>query len=153
MLLKKMKKILIAILFLLTIVNLAAQGLTNKNLWNSIGTDYALEFRTDTLRNNSSVLIDPFNLELLSPSSGVQFYRDGIVFLSYSKRNEKMLEQHLSFGNIESYYASLRDSVLEKPRLFSRYITWAIRGFLKKRPPHIPIFRKRCWSRLCTAGM
>lgn len=103
----------------MTIVNLAAQGLTNKNLWNSIRTDYALEFGTDTLRNNSSVLIDPFNLELLSPSSGVQFYRDGIVFLPHSKRNEKMLEQHLSFGNIESYYASLRDSVLGRPGLFS----------------------------------
>jgi len=114
-----MKKALIAILFLMTIVNLAAQGLTNKNLWNSIGTDYALVFGTDTLSNNSSVLIDSFNLELLSPSSGVQFYRDGIVFLSHSKSNEKMLERHLSFGNIESYYASLRDSVLGRPRLFS----------------------------------
>ncbi|MQY79708.1 MAG: hypothetical protein GH151_11025 [Bacteroidetes bacterium] len=114
-----MKKALIAILFLMTIVNLAAQGLTNKNLWNSIGTDYALEFGTDTLRNNPSVLIDSFNLELLSPSSGVQFYRDGIVFLSHSKKNEKMLERHLSFGNIESYYASLRDSLLGRPRLFS----------------------------------
>jgi len=114
-----MKKALIAILFLMTIVNLAAQGFTNKNLWNSIGPDSNLVFGTDTLINNPSVLIDSFNLELLSPSSGVQFYRDGIVFLSHSKRNEKMLERHLSFGNIESYYASLRDSVLGRPRLFS----------------------------------
>ena len=114
-----MKKTLIVILFLMTIVNLATQGLTKKKLWNSIDPDSKLVFGTDTLRNNPFVLIYPFNLELLSPSSGVQFYKDGIVFLSHSKRNKKMLEQHISFGNIESYYASLRDSVLGRPRLFS----------------------------------
>lgn len=114
-----MKKTLIAILFLLTIVNLITQGLTNKNLQKSIYPDSELIFGEDTLRNNPSVLIYPFNLELLAPSSGVQFYRDGIVFLSRSKRNEKMIERHLSFGNIESYYASLTDSVPGRPILFS----------------------------------
>ncbi|MBE9510948.1 MAG: PD40 domain-containing protein [Bacteroidetes bacterium] len=114
-----MKKALVSILFLLVTVNLLAPDSTNKNLWNSISPDSELVSGTDTLRNNPSVLIDPFNLELLSPSSGVQFYKDGIVFLSHSKRNEKMLERHLSFGNIESYYASLKDSVLGRPKPFS----------------------------------
>ncbi len=114
-----MKKKLVAILFLLTILNLGTQGFTNKNLRKNIYPDSELVFGTDSLINNSSVLINPFNLELLPPSSGVQFYKDGIVFLSHSKKNEKMLEQHLSFGNIESYYASLKASVPGRPILFS----------------------------------
>ena len=40
---------------------------------------------SDTLDSNRLLKVNKFNLKLIPPSSGVQFYRDGIVFLSNTK--------------------------------------------------------------------
>lgn len=73
---------------------------------------------TDTAKSRQFVKVDSFDVNIVSPSSGVQFYKDGIVFLSGSKNYSRMVPVHISFGNIQAYYAVLRDSVLVNPRVF-----------------------------------
>jgi hypothetical protein len=65
--------------------------------------------------------IDTFFLDLLPPSLGVQFYKDGLVFLSLSKEEGKMLAKHLSFGNIQAYFAELNDTALGQHQNFSPF--------------------------------
>ena len=60
---------------------------------------------------DTSILVRPFQLEIVSPSSGVQFYRSGILFLSYSKTAGKMTEKHLSFGTLRPFTAVVSDTV------------------------------------------
>ncbi len=61
---------------------------------------------------NANILtIKPFHLEIVAPSSGVQFYRNGIVFLAYSKGTEKMSQKHLSFGSVKSFMALVADTL------------------------------------------
>ncbi len=55
--------------------------------------------------------IKAFHLEIVSPSSGVQFYRNGIVFLAYSKGAEKMSQKHLSFGSVKPFMALVVDTL------------------------------------------
>jgi hypothetical protein len=80
---------------------------------------------SDTSISNRFIKVDSFNLSILPPSSGVQFYKDGIVFLSSSKSEEKMLPEHISFGKINARYAILNNSVLENPQLFSPSVNFS----------------------------
>jgi LAS superfamily LD-carboxypeptidase LdcB len=73
----------------------------------------------DTLNVRSLIRIDSVMLDLIPPSLGVQFYRDGIVFLSNSKEEDKMLPSHTSFGNIEAYYAACTDTSIGIHNIFS----------------------------------
>jgi hypothetical protein len=61
--------------------------------------------KSDTTTNNSWIKIDTFDLEIIPPSSGVKFYRDGIIYLSSSKFEGKMLNNHISFGKPGAQYA------------------------------------------------
>ena len=88
--------------------NAAGQSLNHK--WGLI---------SDTLVRNPFFKVDSFRLDIIPPSSGVQFYKDGIVFLSHSKTEGKMLRNHISFGTTEAYYAVLIDSVLGDRTVFS----------------------------------
>ncbi|MCJ7820482.1 MAG: hypothetical protein MUP53_04710, partial [Bacteroidales bacterium] len=63
---------------------------------------------------DTTLRIRPFDLDIVSPSSGVQFYRNGILFLSYNKTIEKMPEKHISFGAIRPYMALISDTVAEQ---------------------------------------
>jgi hypothetical protein len=63
--------------------------------------------------------IDTFRLDIIPPSSGVQFYKDRIVFLSMSKNEMKMSSNQISFGAVEAYSAYVKDSVLGKHAVFS----------------------------------
>ena len=60
---------------------------------------------------NKKLLIRPFLLEIIPPSSGVQFYRDGIIFLSHAKVDEKVPEKHLSFGTLKTFMTLVQDTV------------------------------------------
>lgn len=73
----------------------------------------------DTVFENSPIRVDSFKLEIVPPSTGIKFYRDGIVFLSNSKVEGKMLFNHVSFGITEAYYATLNYFTLSDPRVFS----------------------------------
>jgi WD40-like Beta Propeller Repeat len=63
------------------------------------------------VNRNSVIKVDPFRLEIVSPSSGIQFYKEGIVFLSHAGSNQKMLENHVSFGKVNAYYVTLEDTL------------------------------------------
>jgi hypothetical protein len=60
---------------------------------------------------DTTMQIRPFQLEIVAPSSGVQFYKNGILFLSYSKAGGKMTEKHLSFGTLRPFMALVSDTV------------------------------------------
>ncbi|MDF1561337.1 MAG: hypothetical protein P1P83_14195 [Bacteroidales bacterium] len=47
----------------------------------------------------------------MPPSSGVQFYKNGIIFLSHSKIEEKVPEKHLSFGSLKTFMALPLDTI------------------------------------------
>lgn len=55
--------------------------------------------------------IRPFSLDIIPPSSGVQFYRNSILFLSNTSGEEKMPERHLSFGLLRPYTTVIRDTL------------------------------------------
>jgi hypothetical protein len=63
--------------------------------------------------------VDTFNLSIIPPSSGVQFYKNSIVFLSMSKNEMKMSSNQISFGAVEAYSESVADSVPGKHTVFS----------------------------------
>lgn len=66
----------------------------------------------DTSRKNLLIRVDLFNLDIIPPSTGVQFYKNGIVFLASTRTTEKMVSGHISFGTTEAYVAFPRDSTL-----------------------------------------
>jgi hypothetical protein len=73
----------------------------------------------DTTNFGSYIKVDTFRLTILPPSSGVQFYKNNIVFLSRSKDERKMTPNQISFGAVEAYYASVEDSVTGRHMIFS----------------------------------
>jgi hypothetical protein len=68
--------------------------------------------------------VDSFDLNIIPPSSGVQFYKNGIVFLGLSRDFSKMVPVHVSFGSLQAYYAILGDTVLINPAVFSPAFTF-----------------------------
>ena len=80
----------------------------------------------DTINPNALLIVNRFRLDIIPPSSGVQFYRDGIVFLSNSKLEGKMLESHTSFGTVEAYYAAFKDTTVSNHTIFSPSVLWAV---------------------------
>ena len=60
---------------------------------------------------NTNLTIKPFLLDVIPPSSGIQFYRNGIIFLSHAKADEKVPEKHLSFGTLKTFMALIQDSM------------------------------------------
>lgn len=73
--------------------------------YNARGSE--IDFSSDT----TGIKIKPFYLDIVAPSSGVQFYRNGIIFLSYSKGDEKIPDKHLSFGSLKTFMAVVMDTV------------------------------------------
>ena len=73
----------------------------------------------ETLNRNSTIKVDPFRLSIILPSSGIQFYGDGLVFLSQSKNENKMLQNHISFGKTNAYYVIYDDTIPGKHIKFS----------------------------------
>jgi len=93
--------------------------ITNKNIKESAQTGNIFLIQDDTSFVNRHIKVDSFNLTILPPSSGIQFYKDGIIYLSSSKLEENMLPEYLSFGKTDTRYAILNDTILENPRIFS----------------------------------
>lgn len=79
----------------------------------------AIKSVQDTLDKTQIVRIEPFNLEIIPPSSGIKFYKDGIIYLSHSRSEGKMVPEHVSFGTVEAYYSILTDTILGTKILFS----------------------------------
>jgi hypothetical protein len=110
-----MKRLLGIFLFSAT-VNMATSG----------SVTGILDQNSDTLDRNKLIKVDKFGLEILPPSSGVQFYRDGIVFLFQTKSEAKMLESHTSFGANEAYYGVQKDTSVSNHILFSPSFSWTV---------------------------
>lgn len=78
-----------------------------------------LQLPASTIQHNSpadttgisGLLIKPFLLEIIPPSSGIQFYRNGIIFLSHAKVDEKVPEKHLSFGTLKTFVTIVQDTI------------------------------------------
>jgi hypothetical protein len=73
----------------------------------------------DTSIQNNFFKVDSFDLEIIPPSSGIQYYKDGIVYLARSKDEKRMLPSHISFGAIQAYHALVSDTALSYSSLFS----------------------------------
>jgi hypothetical protein len=120
-----MKKVLeITSLIILTIV-LLMSGVTDKNITDEIHPNSLFAIGNDTTNLIRLIEVDSFRLPLLPPSSGVQFYKDGIVFLSKSKYEMKMSPNQISFGAVEAYYAPVEDSVLGRHKIFSQFSSFS----------------------------
>lgn len=63
----------------------------------------------DTSRVAGSFRIDTFLLVVYPPSSGVQFFKEGIVFLSAKKIEQAVYRNFFSFGTLRLYYAPVID--------------------------------------------
>jgi hypothetical protein len=91
-----------------------SQGKTIDDQFNSVA-----EARTDTAGMLKLLDIKLFGLDIIPPASGVQFYKDRIIYLSLSKNEMKMSSNQISFGAIEAYSGYVADSVLNNRRVFS----------------------------------
>jgi hypothetical protein len=75
----------------------------------------------DTSNLNTKVRVDSFLLPVIAPSSGVHFFRDKIMFLSLTKNERKMTPNHISFGSVDTYYATIEDSAAGNHIVFSTF--------------------------------
>ncbi|MFN2379597.1 MAG: hypothetical protein ABR519_05215 [Bacteroidales bacterium] len=73
----------------------------------------------DTTLSSRWIRIDSVNIPILPPSSGVTCYRDGIIFLSSTKQDDIIPENHISFGKPETMFTIIMDGKPVKASLFS----------------------------------
>jgi hypothetical protein len=114
-----MKRIPEVTFFIILTLVLMSSGIIIKNGNNEIHQMSPVVIGYDSTNLNRLIVVDSFRLRILPPSSGVQFYKDGIVFTSMSKYERKMAPNQISFGVVEAYYASFEDSVVGNHLLFS----------------------------------
>ena len=105
--------------YFLFLILLLVASFAKKQIYDGSAVGIESVFKYDTTIVKFAVGIEKFDLDLLPPSSGVQFYRDGIVFLSSLKNEGKMLSTHISFGILQAYYAPLQDTILGQHFAFS----------------------------------
>lgn len=107
------------ILVLISIAVIIITGFRNPGFNIIISGRLFSQIKQDSTKSGYWINIDTFDLTVIPPSSGVQFYRDGIIYLSSSKYEGRMPFNHASFGNKSAHYASIRINTLENPRIFS----------------------------------
>lgn len=74
----------------------------------------------DSIRVSELLLMDTIALEINGPSNDVCFYLNGMVFLSNTKFHQNMLPDHITFGQVTSYFVPMEYIALESSRpLFS----------------------------------
>lgn len=97
----------------------------NANHVKAIHEDTGLLQKQEPSNKNPWLKIRNFELEVITPSSGIQLYNDGIVYLSLTKSHNRMVSKHISFGDRELYYATINDSVPANPLplIFNRDLT------------------------------
>lgn len=114
----------IALVFCLTTIMISSafggKHLSRELLFSPLSTT-----KDDTTNFGRFINVDTFKLAILPPSSGVQFYKNNIVFLSRSKNERKMTPNQISFGAVEAYYASVEDSVTGRHMIFSPMSTFS----------------------------
>jgi len=111
----------LSVLLLLSLVAVYGAGFTaiSKTIEYAGIYDQHQAITPDSSVYNLLFKIDSFDLKIVPPSSGVQFYKNGIVFLGISREFSKMVPIHVSFGNIQAFAATLGDSSILNPAIFS----------------------------------
>ena len=120
-----MKRLLEITLFSVLIMGILSSGTTEKNIRSILHSNASLALKVDTTNLINHLEVDSFRLDIIPPSFGVQFYKDGIIFLSMTKLEGKMSSSHISFGAVEAYYASIKDTVLGRHTIFSPYSSFS----------------------------
>jgi len=77
---------------------------------NHVGSMPGVFLEADTIVT-SIFSVRPFNIDIVPPSSGVQFFKDGIIFLSHTDPSDKMPQKHVSFGALRTYMTIPKDTV------------------------------------------
>src|SRR5664279_5197177 len=114
-----MKRLLkIASFIILTIV-LISSASAGKYLSRDLLLNSSLRTMYDTANFVRFIKVDTFKLSIIPPSSGIQFYKNNILFLSRSKNERKMTPNQISFGAVEAYYASVEDLATGRHQIFS----------------------------------
>jgi hypothetical protein len=106
-----------AVLAFLTL-GMMTSGNINKDLQRNNGVPPVNNYQ-DTTRLMNLLSVDSFFLPLIQPASGVQFYKNGIIFLSDTKNETRMLPNHVSFGTTQSYFTVPGDFTGGEHILFS----------------------------------
>jgi hypothetical protein len=114
-----MKRIPEITLFSTLMLVLLSSGIIIKNDNSDIHLKSPATTGYDTTNLGRLIVVDSFKLRIIPPSSGVQFYKNDILFLSISKYERKMTPNQISFGVTEAYHASIEDSVAGKHLIFS----------------------------------
>ena len=114
-----MKRLYRITLFFVLTIELISSAEAAKYLNRELLLNSSLTTMDDTANFVRFIKVDTFRLSIIPPSSGIQFYKNNIVFLSRSKNERKMTPNQISFGAVEAYYASVEDSVTGRHLLFS----------------------------------
>jgi len=70
----------------------------------------------DSIRVSELLVMDTIALEINGPSNDVGFYLNGMVFLSNTKFHQTMLPDHITFGQVTSYFVPMEYIALESSR-------------------------------------
>ncbi len=82
-------------------------------------SDTAYHQDSDSISKHPAMDIRPFGLKIVSPASGVRFYKDGIIYMSETRNKVRTPSDHVSFGSSEACYSYLSDTTLTNEVLFS----------------------------------
>jgi hypothetical protein len=72
--------------------------------------------REDSVRVKELLIIDTVRLNIPGASNDVAFFMNGLVFLSNSKYHQKMIPDHITFGQEQAYFVPLEYISLESSR-------------------------------------
>jgi hypothetical protein len=79
---------------------------------------FASVYNFSSADDSLKIEITLFDLRIQYPSTGVQFYRDGIIYLLDSKLTRESKGEYVPFGSLSMYYSPLKDDKLEKQIYF-----------------------------------
>ena len=86
--------------------------------WQGIysGSHLRAQGSSDSIPVRELIIFDTLDLKVYGPSNDMAFFMNGLVFLTNSKYHQKMLPDHITFGQVESHYVPLEYIALESSR-------------------------------------
>jgi hypothetical protein len=89
-------------------------------IFSQAGISSAQGTMDDSIMVKELLVMDTVDLEIYGPSNDVAFYMNGLVFLSNTKYHHSVPPEHITFGQVTSYFVPLEYVALESSRpLFS----------------------------------
>ena len=117
-----MKQVIIVILISVNLSGIFLSETAGREYYGELNCYESTYYQqTDTINANPYLKIKRFEIDIITPSSGIQFYKNGILYLSSSGSNNNMISQHISFGGSDLFYALVNDSVPGKQFPFDIY--------------------------------